>query len=348
MKTAVQNRQWDIDCLKTIAIIGVVLIHVSRAGYYFCVPEFDWFSSVLWGSITRGSVPVFLMCSGALMLVPQKELSWKRLYLHNLPRLIIAMFAWAFFYEIVNGMLSRTLTWPNLWQSVKDVLLFRHEFHLYYLHIIILVYVFLPITRIFVRYADRRTLEYALAVWFLLGIFYVTVRPYWPFNLLSGIPVQWMLNLTYASIGYGIWGYYLRTYPLPRWCGAAMTVGGVALVYGGTCIASLTTGNMVYTFMEGTNVGAFLLASGCYILIVTKAKTPSDFWKNIFAWLSKASFCIYLVHVAVIYLLNNWGITIDFAPYLVSVPLLALLNLIISSVVYLLLSKIPVVNRWLI
>ena len=42
----------------------------------------------------------------------------------------------------------------------------------YYLHILLLVYAFVPVARVFVRSASRRDLEYLLAVWFVTGILF--------------------------------------------------------------------------------------------------------------------------------------------------------------------------------
>lgn len=209
------ERNSKIDLLKTVAIFGVIVIHMCSGGYAAQIPSFNWISSVFWGSIVRASVPIFFMCSGALLLSPQKDLSLKKLFTKNLLKIVIAMFAWASAYKFYHLFTAETLTFAACLQALKEVILFKHEFHLYYLHILILVYVFLPITRIFVKNASQKELKYALAIWFLLGIIYPTVKVFWPFNLLTGIPVQWSMNMTYSAIGYGILGYYLSCYPSP-------------------------------------------------------------------------------------------------------------------------------------
>ena len=56
--------------------------------------------------------------------------------------------------------------------AVKNILLFQHEGHLYYLHIRLLVYVFLPLTWLIACQADWRLLEYILGLRFVLGIAY--------------------------------------------------------------------------------------------------------------------------------------------------------------------------------
>lgn len=47
--------------------------------------------------------------------------------------------------------------------------------------------------------ARKQLLEYTLTLWFLLGIPYPTVRIFWPFTLLVGIPTQWRINMTYIA-----------------------------------------------------------------------------------------------------------------------------------------------------
>ena len=348
MSKGYTTRQHDIDFLKTVAILGVVSIHTSRAGLYYPVGSFTWMASLFWGAVTRGSVPIFFMCSGALMLPPEKELPLRKLYTHNLARLVMAMLVWALFYKVLRLWLYDTVTLNGVWQAIKEVVLFKQEFHFYYLHIIFLVYACLPITRLLVKTADRRQLEYLLLVWFVLSILYPTLRPFWPWRLLTGIPTQWMINLAYGAIGYGILGYYLKKYPLPVWSGWCMAIVGFLLTFLGTYVLSARIQQLDTSMLEGTAVGPALLAAGIVTCVVQHRKEPGRTMRFATDWISRASFCIYLVHVAVIYLLMEWGITIAFAPAFISVPLLVALNIILCMAVYLLLRQIPLVRRWII
>lgn len=207
-----QKRSVSIDLIKAIAIFGVVVIHTCSLGYQNPLLSANWLASVFWGCITRASVPLFFMCSGALLLNPEKSLSLKKLYTRNFPRIALALFFWALCYKAYHLIISDSLNTAALLQTVKDLLLFRHEYHLYFLHILMLVYVLLPIVRVFTCHASRTELRYALILWFCLGIVYPTLRPYWPLSLLGGIPSQWMLNMTYAAVGYGLLGFYICRY----------------------------------------------------------------------------------------------------------------------------------------
>lgn len=341
-------RDAGIDLLKTAAIFGVIIIHMCSAGYNNPIPSFNWLSSVFWGSIVRASVPIFFMCSGALLLSPDRELSLKKLFTGNLLRIVLAMFVWALAYKIYDLLSAGAFSLPALYQALKEVLLFKHEFHLYYLHILILVYLFLPITRVFIKNATQKELSYALAVWFLLGIIYPTVKPFWPFNLLYGIPAQWAMNMTYSAIGYGILGYCFTRSPVPLKRSALLCGVGFLSTFGLTVIMSTKNGSLYQNFLEGMSVCVALLAMGlfglCYDLGARiKGKASAAVTK-----ISKASFCIYLVHVFILRLFNSLNISVNSFPCLISIPVLSCVNLALSYCCYYILSKIPFVNKWLI
>jgi len=346
METTKTARNTGIDLLKSVAIVGVIVIHTCYDGYSNPILSFDWLSTVFWGSMVRASVPIFFMCSGALMMNPSKELPVKKLYARKLLRIVVSMFAWAFAYKAYHLLVSGAFSADSVVYAIKEVLLFRQEFHLYFLQIMVIVYAFLPVIRINTRHASKRELEYALALWFLLGIVYPTVRPFWPFTLLSGFPLQWAINMTYAAIGYGLLGYYLTQHLIPAKYSVLLLAAGFLIVSGGTAIMSQRTGALYENFFEGMTVGVALLAVGIFGLCYNYRDGVRGKAAIIVAGLSKASFCIYLVHVFWLYIIGALISVNDF-PCIISIPAISCLNLAASYCTYLVLSKIPVINKWL-
>jgi len=369
------ERNYSIDIIKTIAIIGVITIHSCYEGYGYSIGSFNWLSSVFWGSLTRASVPLFLMCSGALLLDPEKDMTIKKLYTKNMLRIIIALFFWATAYKIFILAVFQEFSLHALIQIFKEILVFKHESHLYYLHIIIIVYTFLPITRVFIRNANKIEVQYFLAIWFLLGILYPLIRKFWPFTLLVGIPAQWMMNMTYASIGYGILGYYLnKNVKSNKIIYKLLFVAGFLGVFIGTWIGSVRSGTLYQLFLEGMTPFVSFMATGIFGLVRSKnffssavtsekfknpeieaaiseiaaAKEMKNYRKIFFTGLSKASFCIYLVHKFFIYIFNLNGFKVNILPAIVSIPILVTVNLLCCVVVYLVLSRIPVVKKYII
>lgn len=341
------GRDTAVDLLKAVAIFCVVAIHASFGGYSYPVSSGNWFAAVFWGSLVRSGVPVFLMCSGALLLDPEKRLTVPTLYRKNLFRIVAAMYFWAAAYKLYGLLTTGGVTAQGAVQSVKEILLFHQEFHLYYLHIMILVYLFLPVTRILTANASKRQLEYLLAVWFLFGIVYPTARAFWPFTLLSGTPAQWVMPMPYSAIGYGVLGYYMKRHAGGKaWPYLLMFALGFACVFGGTAVMSARQGWLYEGFLEGMSPGVALMAAGLFGAVTVRCRggrrVPAA------ERLSRASFCIYLVHVFFLYTLTGLGFTVALLPCAVSVPLLAAAVFACSYAVYLVLSRVPVVRTYLI
>ena len=350
---SLEKRLESIDLIKTIAILGVILIHVSAAAITAPVGSETWYSGLVWGAVCRGSVPLFLMCSGVLMLQPEKDLSLQKLYGRSLPRLLIALFVWAILYEILHGVLDGSLSWDYVRESIRDILLFRHEFHLYYLHIMLLVYVCLPITRLLIASATRRQLEYVLILWFILGILYPTLRNFWPFNRLRGIPAQWMLNMTYSAGGYGILGCYLWRSSHDRktnlLCPGCLLLGiGLGITLGGVWGISWAVRATDTRLWEGMSLGPACMAAGIFLLCCNgKAKGSARlFW--VCRRIAEASFSIYLSHVVFLELLRRWSWSVTVGCTMLRIPITGLLILGCSYCLYLLLRRLPWAKRWLI
>ena len=383
-----RERNYAIDIIKTIAIVGVITIHSCYEGYGYPIGSFNWLSTLFFGSLTRASVPLFLMCSGVLLLDTEKDITIRKIYSKNMLRIVAALFFWAIAYKIFILAVFQGYSINALPQILKEVLVFKHESHLYYLHIMIIVYAFVPITRIIIRNANQRELQYILGVWFVLGIVYPLAKRFWPFTLLTGIPTQWLINMTYSSIGYGVLGYYLHKYAKSsKLIYAVFSCVGFLGVFIGTWIGSVNNATLYQVFFEGMSPFVAFMAIGIFGLVrciktfntssisnmpeasleikntlleanisetsATKdernnKKSMGTIFKRIFTSISKASFCIYLVHKFFIYIFDLNGLKVSILPAFLSIPLLVSANLICSVIVYFVLSRIPVVNKYLI
>lgn len=343
------QRDVSVDLVKTLAIVSVLLIHVSAPGVSGAeVGSPRWLTCLFWDSISRMAVPLFLMASGALLLDPERPLPLRKLYGKSVPRLLIALLFWAMCYKLFDLTLWAGIDRWTLEQAVKEVLLFKHEEHLYYLHIMLLVYAFLPLTRLLAQHGDRKLLEYGLALWFLLGILYPTVRVFWPVTLLTGIPVQWRMNMTYASIGYTLLGFYLvKHHPRPRRSLSLLALAaGLCVTFGGSWARSAAAGKLETHFLEGMGVGVFLVALGSWGLC--RRARPGPAAARAVTYISKASFCVFLTHIFFLKGLLQLGISARSGPAIVTVPLISALLLGCGCGVYALLSHIPGVRRWLV
>ena len=198
------KRDTGLDAVRALAIVMVTLIHAAGPVLSALPPgEGDWWAALLWSGPARMAVPLFFMCSGALML--SRPVSGRRLLCHNLPRILTAMFFWSFVYRLMDLYDAGALNGAGIWGAVKATLLFQHEFHFYYLHILLVVYAFLPALGVFVRAATRRELEYLLGVWLVVGSSAPSCPP-------SG-PSRWSPR---CRLG-GPWGWPSPVWATPCW-----------------------------------------------------------------------------------------------------------------------------------
>ena len=242
--------------------------------------------------------------------------------------------------------MSGNLTADAVWYSAKRLLLFDHEFHFYYIDMILIVYIFLPITRLFVEKADKKLLDYSLLVWIILAVVYPTLRNFKPFSLLSGMTGQWAINLTFSSIGYGVLGHYLICNKPKALTGVIALVSGIALTFGMTFCLSLNNGTLNEIFLAGTSPGVLLLAIGVFVLM--QYVKIEGFFERVVTYISKASFCIYLSHMFILHILNENGITAMTTAPVLSVPLITIFVFLICMLIYALISKIPIIRKWVI
>lgn len=346
MSQQLSSRDAALDVIRSVAIVMVVMTHVTSSALYLPVGSLDWWEALFWGCLVRSSVPLFFMCSGALML--NRDIPLKRLYGHNLLRIVIAMLGWAFVYQLYY-LLPGGFTLAELWDAVKHVLVLDHEFHFYYLHILILVYVFVPVVRVFTRGATKREHEYLLAVWFVTGILFPVLKYVWPFSLVGSLSHWWLMPMAYSAIGYCVLGHYLCTYGRAlrrRWYVLALALGFL-IVFFGSAWSSLKSGALSTVFMEGMSPGPMLMSAGIYGLF-SCVRQWSVRVKRTAGYLAKAAFCIYLVHVIFLYLLQAVGITAAAWCPLLSIPAITVLIILLSLLVYEVLRRIPVARKYLI
>lgn len=347
MEHKTPGRDPALDEVRAVAMVLVLVVHAAGNCLHLPPGSPDWWGALFWAALARPAVPLFFLCSGALMLC--RDVSPRRLLTHNLPRILCAMFAWAFLYRLYTLAAEGGLTPAGVWEAVKHTLLFHHEFHLYYLHILLLVYAFLPAVRVFTRAASRRELEYLLGLWAVTGILFPLLRYFWPFTLVEQIDELYKMNIAYSAVGYALLGHYLRQYgrTVKRQWYALALAGGLALTFGGSAVLSLRDGALSDIFLEGMSPGPMLMALGLFGLLLGRERR-SPAWVRVTNRAARASFCIYLCHILYLRLFIRLGLDPCASPCLLTIPAVSLLMLAAGWLTWEVLRHIPIVRTYLI
>lgn len=351
MPDAVTGRRIPaVDYAKTLAIACVVMIHVSSevllGGQ---VGSAAWLEGLFWSSLARGAVPLFLMCSGVLFLDRTDGLSVQHIWKRNIPHILLALFVWATVYKMIPRFLHEKVTADALRAILLELLCGQHEGHLYFLHIMLLVYAALPITYTFAANADEKMELYALVFWIIYGVLLPPAKSLGLLHAFSGIFLQWPLTLAWGAIGCTCLGHFLmKRDPLPVYLAAAMIFIGFIICFAGTWVRSVHAGKLEAQMLEGLSLGPCFLAVGFFSICMRLEKKGYGKLECIAKALSGGAFCVYLVHLLVLRALTHIGLSTGCFRPAVSVPFLVLLCLAGSYCIYLFLKKIPLVNRWMI
>lgn len=315
-----------VDLLKIIACFLVVFSH--NCDPYVAVFDSDrstFLAGVFSGSLTRSSVPLFVMMTGVLLLPTTRTMS--QFYRRRIGRILPPLIFWSaalplFYYLYINRIPLSTNPAINpadytLFETLRRAVTFIFNFNytttpLWYLYMLIGLYLIIPLLNAWLVQATRKELRLFLSVWFIT-LFIPYIKMFAPVlgyagnygNMgIFGI-CDWNEYGTFyyisGFIGYLVLAYYLVTYPL-KISLAKTLLYGIPLFLIGYAITSFGfievqryyPGNYAYLeiiwFFTGINV--FMMTLPIFVIIQKLPVHPNK-------WLARATsltFGIYLCH----------------------------------------------------
>ena len=302
-----------IDATRILAIFGVVLLHTA-APY---LDKFegnataDWNTANIIDAITRPSVPLFFMVSGALLIERSIGISQLK---PRLKRLIVPLLAWSIIYLIM-----RAITEPNfnLVILLVQAPLMPVMYHLWFLYALIGIYLCLPLVAPAIQAASPMQLRYGLGLWVLASAMLPT------FEWISGAKSSIELSTMAGFMGYMVMGHVLAKAPRPSRKQAFAAMASIGIGYGitvfGTIIMTVHQGKFFGKFYDYLSPNVMLFSAGVFVIMrVVFEGRQSRLAKG----LSDLSFGIYLCHVAVravvavLLDVRGWGVS-GIVPYAV-------------------------------
>jgi len=196
-----------VDLIRVVAVVLVVLLHASIESYTGLTLNaaqgaLYWWSSTIYNSLSRVSVPLFVMLSGLLLLQPLKVKEPIKAFLKKrFSRIGLAFGFWSAIYFAWSHFIYNT---PLTVTSIIQGLLTGPYYHFWFIYLIAGLYLITPILRVIIAYGERKILRYIIIVWFV-GVGVVPL-----FQLFSGYQVDTYLILIAGWIGYFVLGAYLQ------------------------------------------------------------------------------------------------------------------------------------------
>lgn len=346
----VENRMIHYDLLRIAAAFSVVMLHSAAQFWYSLdVSSTEWQIANTYDALFRFGVPVFVMISGALFLNKEYHLDLKRLYKHNILRLVILYIVWSCLYGIydIAGYHGGN---PDYKDIIRECLYGRY--HLWFLPMLAGIYVLLPILKSWVEHAERKNIEYFLLLFFVLQIGSSTLRALTVTDELHMLLELTEVEMACSYIGYFIWGYYLAHVGISDRLGKVFYL--LALP---ACICNVVLGNSLAK-RAGYAVGEIYDSFGLFTFIIATAL----FWsavrlgskisfgrrtQGIVKEISACTLGVYVMHIGLMEISFQKGIHSMLLPNVLGIPLYALACFLLCTAAAAVLRRIPLIGKYI-
>ena len=347
----VSKRIFYLDALRAVAILCVVLLHVTGhlsemmnyniSTIYSLSGAFEIFAN----NFFRIGIALFLMLSGALLLGRQWDV--KSFFSKRIPRIVIPFIFWALVFTII--LISASYFLPSI-DFVNhfgildmigvfiDTLMCRAPGSAVYwfFWMMLAMYMLMPFVNRWINNTDLVKVEYFLVIWMI----YIIAD----YSLM--LPIPEILSYFISPLGFVVLGYYLR-YSQRKIFGSSV----ISLIL--IAVSSIVMMAYSYAVADRTVLFVFnrysllvmLEAVGVFCLFKSASflNNPYNWIRGIITSIAISSYGMYLVHSQMIMVARR----LLPAPYNFIFDYIALfvVGFILSWIIIYILAKIPFVDK---
>jgi surface polysaccharide O-acyltransferase-like enzyme len=337
------------DFIRVASIFLVVLTHAASPvirGFDQITLE-NWMPANVYGSLARVCVPLLFMISGSLLLGRKDHLT--PFFAGRVKKILIPFLAWSVIYLAWQNDYGNYTFVNAVKAMIYSMLTGLAYYHLWFLRALLLVYLFVPLFQGFVQASDEKTLWYPAILWFVFGPLLDSVREHFK------IDIKIDLGFFTDYIGYFYFGYVLGRLNYSK-----LAAGLAGLVF---ILSSIYTINMTYaaTSAEGDYVEYYhnylrlntaLMSLSAFVWMkfagerLGQAASPAAV--RILKHAASVSFGVYLVHAAVLVMLERGGfgysISVEAGPSFYMIPLVTVIVFAISWLIVVVIQRVPILR----
>ena len=334
------SRNINLDLLRIIAILSVVMVHCS-ANFVYSNNVYEFAVGNFFDSISRFGVPIFAMVSGALMI--NKKAKDVLLSAKNI---LILTFIWSSIYAVLSCVVNPLIAGKGfdfynfVWALVLG------NYHMWYLYMLVGLYIITPFLSKFVNKGNKRLILFyiliSLSTSFIKPILVVLSGYSQSFTLLSDLIDKFNLGFFSGYISYYLIGWYIVNIGFDKTLIRRIIylLGVVSL----TIVMLVTYITKDYENMySNENIFVFLYSAAIFLFIYRLNIDFGEKSKKIIVWLSKLSFGVYIVHPIIQSLVEYIfkGFKMPILYLIISVITIYIVTLIICFLI----SKTPLLKR---
>lgn len=352
MESSAKERIIYLDIIRIVACFFVIVVHASSNQLYNYPPKsFDFQVSQFFNTLSITAPAIFFMISGALFLNPDaKDIPIKKLWGKYILRMAVAYVFWSYFFTFTIWLPYYTLSFETVKAYILEFFNGIPMYHMWFILAIITIYMVLPFLR--PAFAEKQRCKYYLCLFIVIQILIPTVLEFdFPHkHLIQSVYSRIPFFFCISYLGYYVLGYYLSVENISRKMRIIIYGLGVlglmtAVVIHGYSSVRHNTATLRLNNLFSFN--SFLFAAAVFVAFRYAPWKTAKHAKAI-SRLSNLTFGIYLIHPLYLKMVFNHFSFLLKAPAIVWIPAAALVTFLCSTVTIWVVSKIPIVNKYLI
>ena len=339
------NHVYGFSYLRAIACVAVIVLHTVYSAVLLYGNGQNQSIMIISMAIVdclMWAVPCFIMVTGALLLNPDKQIGYKKLFGQYIARIFIALVLFGMVFRIFDVFMDKEpVNLKGFLYGFYEIFTGTGWSHIWYLYLLIGLYLLLPFYIKAVDQSSKNEISYLLGLYILF---------------LSILPVLQIWN-----INCGFYIHVSTIYPFYLFCGYAIyrhvwkpgkILSGILVLVGTFLIVILTVirwqhNNPALEVLWGYS--SFLVviqAIGIFSLLKDAGASGKCLIKKILLKIDSCSFGIYLIHMIFVRLLLRYmGVNPYQTGGVVTFIVLICGNLFISYIIIWGLKKIPYIGN---
>ena len=324
-------RNINLDLLKVLACVGVVLLHTTMGGFK---ETGSWNLLTYLYYLGTYSIPLFFMVNGYLLL-GKREITYSYI-LQKVKWILITVSSWTF----IVWLFKRDFTENLIKKIVGSLIQKGYFFQFWFFGAVILIYICLPILKKFLN--SKRSYLYILSVLLVIGLIFELA------NIVLQMPIQTYVIQTFRLwtwFFYYVLGGYIAQFTMKElksrfknWMKIVsillFLISPLILFF----IAKTAYHNLFAEYFYDT---LFVKVSTLGIFLTILTLTLNENRKEWIVFLSNQTMGVFIIHT---YIMKLWERIFGFN-FVGAYLLFALFTLSVSFIIVGMLMKIPYFNR---
>lgn len=309
----IPSRNISFDILNVLSCFAVICLHCNN-DVYNVANTTAWKFSLLVQCLTMWCVPVFFMLTGAKLINYRSKYSTKLFFKKRITKTLIPLLFWSTIHLFRKLYLNK-LEVTAISSLIGCYTTGNIEGTYWFFYSLFGIYLAIPILSALVSKNEIAILWYI----FILSILYNTLFPilnyFFNFQINSSI-----LGNFSGYIGYAILGYLITTsdiFKRKKYIFYILGITGAITMWIGTYYINIIipqTNSLNKLFMTFSSINNYFMAIAIFIFVSSINYENLNLQiRSIILKLSSASFGIYLIHMLLIYIINDCIVTLNTA-----------------------------------